>query len=128
MMCDKFVYYIAEGSDFTPRRTFYNSLQSELTTRDVSLHNQKLALESMVKEIGDARKTIQRFRCVGLVHGYTVILCPRCGNFRKNFHLLVNLTSNSNVSIPYQGSIPNSSRLPVMIWLLLSTPEAEDLA
>lgn len=37
--------------------------QAELTGREVSLHNQKLALESMVKELQDTKQTIDRFRC-----------------------------------------------------------------
>ena len=37
--------------------------QAELTGREVSLHNQKLALESVVKELQDAKQTIDRFRC-----------------------------------------------------------------
>lgn len=37
--------------------------QAELTAREVSLHNQKLALESVVKELQDTKQTIDRFRC-----------------------------------------------------------------
>lgn len=37
--------------------------QGELTGREVSLHNQKLALESVIKELQDAKQTIDRFRC-----------------------------------------------------------------
>lgn len=37
--------------------------QAELTGREVSLHNQKLALESVVKELHDTKQTIDRFRC-----------------------------------------------------------------
>ncbi|CAM9242814.1 unnamed protein product, partial [Hapterophycus canaliculatus] len=37
-------------------------LQSELTTREVGLHNQKLALESVVKELQDTKQTVDRFR------------------------------------------------------------------
>eukprot|EP00752_Nemacystus_decipiens_P011881 g10535.t1 len=37
-------------------------LQAELTEREVSLHNQKLALESVVKELKDTKQTIDRFR------------------------------------------------------------------
>lgn len=37
--------------------------QGELTGREVSLHNQKLALESVVKELQDTKQTIDRFRC-----------------------------------------------------------------
>lgn len=37
--------------------------QSELTGREVSLHNQKLALESVMKELQDTKQTIDRFRC-----------------------------------------------------------------
>ncbi|CBN74280.1 conserved unknown protein [Ectocarpus siliculosus] len=37
-------------------------LQSELTGREVSLHNQKLALESVMKELQDTKQTIDRFR------------------------------------------------------------------
>lgn len=36
--------------------------QAELTGREVSLHNQKLALESVVKELQDTKQTIDRFR------------------------------------------------------------------
>ncbi|CAM9421502.1 unnamed protein product [Ectocarpus fasciculatus] len=37
-------------------------LQGELTGREVSLHNQKLALESVMKELQDTKQTIDRFR------------------------------------------------------------------
>eukprot|EP00903_Cladosiphon_okamuranus_P014632 g13568.t1 len=37
-------------------------LQAELTGREVSLHNQKLALETMAKELQDTKQTIDRFR------------------------------------------------------------------
>ncbi|CAM9412038.1 unnamed protein product [Ascophyllum nodosum] len=37
-------------------------LQAELTVRDVRLHNQKLGVECMVKELDDSKKTIERFR------------------------------------------------------------------
>lgn len=38
--------------------------QGELTAREVGLHNQKLALESVVKELQDTKQTVDRFRCV----------------------------------------------------------------
>lgn len=41
--------------------------QGELTGREVSLHNQKLALESVIKELQDAQQTIERFRCASFV-------------------------------------------------------------
>ncbi|CAM9139039.1 unnamed protein product [Sphacelaria rigidula] len=37
-------------------------LQADLTRREISLHNQKLALESMMKELEDTKQTIDRFR------------------------------------------------------------------
>lgn len=37
-------------------------MQAELSRRDVLLHNQKLALESVVKELEDTKQTIDRFR------------------------------------------------------------------
>ncbi|CAN0002365.1 unnamed protein product [Scytosiphon promiscuus] len=37
-------------------------LQTELTAREVGLHNQKLALESVVKELQDTKQTVDRFR------------------------------------------------------------------
>lgn len=55
------------GADFYP--PFFagatpNSFlpQGELAGRDVSLHNQKLALESVVKELQDTKQTVDRFR------------------------------------------------------------------
>lgn len=36
--------------------------QAELTGREVSLHNQKLALESLAMELQDTKQTIDRFR------------------------------------------------------------------
>lgn len=41
---------------------FVWSMQAELSRRDVMLHNQKLALESVVKELEDTKQTIDRFR------------------------------------------------------------------
>lgn len=42
---------------------FWFDLQGELTAREVSSHNQKLALESVMKELDDTKQTIDRFRC-----------------------------------------------------------------
>lgn len=47
---------------------FFFHRQGELTGREVSLHNQKLALESVVKELDDTKQTIDRFRCALQLH------------------------------------------------------------
>ncbi len=46
--------------------------QGELAGRDVSLHNQKLALESVVRELQDTKQTIDRFR-----YERFVVLCGK---------------------------------------------------
>lgn len=42
-------------------------LQRKLAGGEVSLHNQKLALSSVIKELNDTKQTIDRFR-YGLYH------------------------------------------------------------
>lgn len=56
------------GFALTPNTVIFGP-QTELTGREVSLHNQKLALESVIKELQDAKQTIDRFRCALFVAG-----------------------------------------------------------
>lgn len=48
-------------------------IQGELTVREVNLHNQKLVLESVLKELEDTKQTIDRFRCTAFLLGWYVM-------------------------------------------------------
>lgn len=60
--CNNEMYPILRGGDGLYARAFCLGLQRKLTEGEVSLHNQKLALSSVIKELNDTKQTIDRFR------------------------------------------------------------------